>query len=121
MGKRMTAVRLTEQNDTFVLNDTNQPHDWYSIDPVTAGPASITADLKRETEQKTKPGNVVQPECEMPIITCYKMTPAPDKRYEKKMLDKDPQYPVTLTTVYWDKQQQSEVTKGIARSNPTTT
>lgn len=57
----MTAVRLTEHNDAFVLNGKTQVHYWQSADTVRAGPASITAGLNRETEQKTKSGNVVQP------------------------------------------------------------
>lgn len=54
MGKGTTAVRLTEQNYAFVLNDTTERHYWYSIDPVRAGSASITADVKREKEKNNK-------------------------------------------------------------------
>ena len=100
-GTGMTAVRLTD--NCFVLKDTTQCYYWYSMDPVRRGPASITADLKKEIELKTKPGNVVQPECEMHITTYYKCTPGPDKRYED-MFFKDPKYPFTVTALYWDRQ-----------------
>lgn len=96
----MTAVRLTEQ-DVFALHDSTTPYYWYSIDPIRTGLTSVIKNLREETEKKTRPGNVVQSECETHITIYYRTTLGPDKDYED-VFYRDPKYPFTV--LYWDEQ-----------------
>ena len=98
--KGVVVFRKAQSDCIFVIEDKNRPRFWYSIDPVTKGPAAITAELRREAASITRPGNEVQGEGDMRVFTHSNFEA--DPAYEETFF-RYPNYRLTLTSLYWDK------------------
>lgn len=97
----MEAYRLTEQAETFVLEDASDVHYCYGINPVISGPTSVTAALKQLAVNVTKPNNHIKVEHDMQISSCCSLTQGPDTKHET-MLFREKCYKLTITSLCWD-------------------
>lgn len=100
--KGMRAVRI-QGKEAFVQEASGSPYYYYSIDPITSGPRSISTALIQEGKKRATGIFDLRTEEELHCTMWFKLTPGPNKTYEKEFF-RERTTTLCLPVLLWDKQ-----------------
>lgn len=97
------AMVVCRTAHTMVAEVRGPSHYYYSIDPTTTGPGSVTADLVKIAKLHAPPSADRKGESDLHMTTYFRGKLGPDPDYEKTFFSHDP-FKLKLTYLYWNKE-----------------